>query len=387
MKFCEKCGQELLSRVCSFCGQEVKSSQPTAPQSKEPSETKQPEKKKFRWLRSDRPKRYLAEMALVSIVALISFFAIIPGLQGDSQQIELASEDEETMQPEEPAAPSEAQQFDGEFEQPDPALDDDYDPFGNQDSFFEWIGTWNFYQETPYVQAETQCSNGPCVVDNLRITFAPIEEYDLSEISGEIILETDKNTRLDSPVFVISEGQTELTREFVVLQVGDLQNYDGDYYFDFNFYDFFDAITFESDGREYNLGQGSVSAPTPSAQEPDEVEEDQTDFVLNDQECYRTNPVWWIECGVYSIAIDFALPTQAENGPHGYPVGYFDIPSIRSCDDIETIGYDIEGWAATFQAARDAGATQAFISTQHYAKLFELDTNRDGVICSSQAPD
>lgn len=91
---------------------------------------------------------------------------------------------------------------------------------------------------------------------------------------------------------------------------------------------------------------------------------------------------WWNNCS----EIPFQLGGE-ENSDHGYPTAFSEIPIIGDCSEIESIGLDIKGWAATFSAREDTGASQAFVSTAHYAKNYLLDTNGDGVICSSQAPE
>lgn len=73
MKFCDGCGQELSSSLCGFCGKEATTGDA-------PLENQQ-KNSKFRWLRSDRPKRYLAEMTLVGLVVLIASFIVAPNLQ------------------------------------------------------------------------------------------------------------------------------------------------------------------------------------------------------------------------------------------------------------------------------------------------------------------
>lgn len=313
---------------------------------------------------------------LLSLVALIGVFVIFPGLQEQPQQeAEMEVQEPQSSNPQE-----ETDQIPRELEQPQESLDEVPDtPKPNEqnqipledeafealdESIYQWIETWNFTQDEPYVEDGPNCIREACVYDNLRVTFEPIGNYGLGDLQGSIELRTEQDTRIEDPSFEIreGEGQTELYRKFLVQGVDDLKNYDGDYYFNFIFGDIYELISFESEGREYNLQ-------------------------VNEADCYRTSEIWWVECGLYSVLIDFEMPVEAENGPHGYPVGYYDIATISSCSEIEMIGFNINGWAATFQAARDAGATEAFVSTQHYAKLFELDTNLDGVVCSSQAPD
>lgn len=383
MKFCEKCGQELSSSVCGFCGQvskpQVSKEELNEPTSQKPSD----ERKRFRWLRSDRPKRYLAEMALLSLAALVGVFVIVPGLQGQPQmeaEIDVEDRGSSNSQEETDEIPRDSEEMqEPTDEEPNPQVQNEenqippeepqvpieeevFQPF--DESIYEWIETWNFEQDPPFLEDGPSCLREACVSETLRVTFEPIENFGLKDLEGSIELRTDKDTRISDPYFSIKagEGRTELYRQFLVQGLSDLRNYDGDYYFNFIFSGMYELISFESDGREFNLQ-------------------------LDEGSCYRTSEIWWLECGVYAFEMGFELPAQAENGPHGYPLGYYSIPSIRSCSEMETIGRNINGWAATFQAARNAGATQAFVSTQHYAKLFELDTNLDGVVCSSQAPE
>lgn len=382
MKYCEKCGQELSGSVCGFCGQASKPKDSDQEHPKPLQKQKTNEQKRFRWLRSDRPKRYLAEMALLSLVALIAVFVIVPGLQGQPQlEAEIDRDDSNSTNPqqeteeipaetekpqssleEESNPPEETEENESNLDEPQGSLDEDPYPPALDESIYDWIETWYLYQDDPFVEDGASCFREPCVFDNFRVSFEPIENFGLEDIEGSIEMRTEKDTRLTDSGFQIQEGQTEITRQFLVQDVDDLRNYDGDYYFNFIFWDSYELISFDSDGREFDL-------------------------LLNEGDCYRTSEIWWQDCGAYAAAIVFDLPTRAENGPHGYPVGYYDIPAIGSCDEIESIGYDISGWAATFQAARSAGATQAFVSTQYYAKLFELDTNLDGIVCSSQVPE
>lgn len=102
MKYCEKCGQELKSRVCQFCGQESKPVVSSIQQSSNNSQNH-----KFRWLRSDRPKRYLAEMGLLAIVALIALLVLIPSFQQEDlvAEVEPQQEEEQTEITEELSEP------------------------------------------------------------------------------------------------------------------------------------------------------------------------------------------------------------------------------------------------------------------------------------------
>jgi len=91
---------------------------------------------------------------------------------------------------------------------------------------------------------------------------------------------------------------------------------------------------------------------------------------------------WWNNCPEIPLRL-----AGEENSDHGYPTTFSEIPIIDDCSEIESIGFDIRGWAASFSARETSGASQAFVSTAHYSKNYHLDVNGDGVICSSQAPE
>lgn len=92
---------------------------------------------------------------------------------------------------------------------------------------------------------------------------------------------------------------------------------------------------------------------------------------------------WWTAC----MTVQFQLPEEAENSDHGYPTEYGRIPKLDICAEYQSLGWEIPGWAASFEARADTGAQSAFVSTQHYAVMSHLDTNLDGVVCSVEIPD
>lgn len=125
-------------------------------------------------------------------------------------------------------------------------------------------------------------------------------------------------------------------------------------------------------------------AQSPNAGEP-EGSEDRgglTDRNL-DEACLVANEIWWSKC----TELEYGIPVDPENSDHGYPLGYTEIAKIESCDEMTMIGFNLDGWAVSFDAKEAASASNAQVSTQYYAALRYLDTNMDGVLCSSQAPD
>jgi len=80
------------------------------------------------------------------------------------------------------------------------------------------------------------------------------------------------------------------------------------------------------------------------------------------------------------------LPTVPENSDHGRPVDDPNRIGPPNCDGLAATGLD-RGIAGSFALRDSAGAPSAMVSTQWYSKLFRLDTNNDGVICSPEAPE
>ena len=125
--------------------------------------------------------------------------------------------------------------------------------------------------------------------------------------------------------------------------------------------------------QDWYSGQNSQDNPDPSL--------DNERLLSN--ECLSVSAIWWAQC----TELELGIPESPENSDHGYPLDYNMIAKIESCDEMELIGFDLRGWAVTFEARELSGASQANVSTQYYAALRYLDTNQDGVLCSPQVPD
>jgi|GEM_PF-956528 len=80
------------------------------------------------------------------------------------------------------------------------------------------------------------------------------------------------------------------------------------------------------------------------------------------------------------------LPSVPENSDHGRPVDDPDRIGPPTCEGLASSGLGF-GIAGSFALRDAAGAPSAMVSTQWYTKLFHLDTNNDGVICSPEAPE
>ena len=80
------------------------------------------------------------------------------------------------------------------------------------------------------------------------------------------------------------------------------------------------------------------------------------------------------------------LPSVPENSDHGRPVDDPDRIGPPNCEGLASSGLGF-GIAGSFALRDAAGAPSAMVSTQWYTKLFRLDTNNDGVICSPEAPE
>ena len=102
-------------------------------------------------------------------------------------------------------------------------------------------------------------------------------------------------------------------------------------------------------------------------------------FDLDGGECGEN---WWVNCFKGNVA----LPEIAENSNHGRPVDDPDRIGPPSCQGLAESGL-ASGIAASFDYRQAAGARSAMVSTQWYATLYFLDTNEDGVLCSTEAPE
>jgi len=80
------------------------------------------------------------------------------------------------------------------------------------------------------------------------------------------------------------------------------------------------------------------------------------------------------------------LPAVPENSDHGRPVDDPERIGPPTCEGLASSGLGF-GIAGSFALRDAAGAPSAMVSTQWYTKLFRLDTNNDGVICSPEAPE
>ena len=80
------------------------------------------------------------------------------------------------------------------------------------------------------------------------------------------------------------------------------------------------------------------------------------------------------------------LPSVPENSDHGRPVDDPERIGPLTCEGLANTGLRF-GIAGSFALRNAAGAPSAMVSTQWYAKLFRLDTNNDGVLCSLEAPE
>ena len=80
------------------------------------------------------------------------------------------------------------------------------------------------------------------------------------------------------------------------------------------------------------------------------------------------------------------LPDVPENSNHGRPVNDPEKIGPPSCEGLLASGIR-SGIAGSFAFREKAGAPTAMVSTQWYSKLFHLDLNNDGVICSPEAPE
>lgn len=94
---------------------------------------------------------------------------------------------------------------------------------------------------------------------------------------------------------------------------------------------------------------------------------------------------WWTRCMKPSIP----LPAVAENSNHGLPTAYTKITPVFGCDLLidAYLPRRYDGIAATFSARELYGSPSTMVSTEWYAKLQQLDSNLDGVLCSEATPD
>ena len=90
---------------------------------------------------------------------------------------------------------------------------------------------------------------------------------------------------------------------------------------------------------------------------------------------------WWVDC-VDSPVLLPRIPEVDESRKQGGE--WVRTPTYESCEELNS-GKD--GIAATFEIKEQQGVTNATVNTYLYAANYLRDTNGDGVICSSQAPE
>lgn len=245
MKFCDGCGQELSSSSCGFCGKEE-----TAGDA--PLENQQ-KTSKFRWLRSDRPKRYLAEMTLVGLVVLISSFIVAPNLQtnpnASPETEELANVDE----PSSDQSPGDAS--DWNYNEISRSVDADGNPSQGEYSFSQWLETWDYSFEDPIVQRDVNCRNSICVKETLRITFEPMSDFNLYSIKGEIRSTSGQRLTPAQSSFEIVEGDQDFVFEFSNESLTDLREYPGNIFFRLEFFDFKPDYRIRPENRILDLSE------------------------------------------------------------------------------------------------------------------------------------
>jgi len=106
-----------------------------------------------------------------------------------------------------------------------------------------------------------------------------------------------------------------------------------------------------------------------------------------DAACFDQEDIWWRNC-IKPVVI---LPTVSENSDHGLPTDHEKIPGIKTVQTCERLftryAPPHDGIAGTFPVRTILGSATTMVSTEWYAKLQLLDTNRDGILCSSTTPD
>lgn len=228
MGFCDGCGQELSGSVCGFCGQ---ASTPVDA----PIET-QKKTSKFRWLRSDRPKRYLAEIVLISAVVLLSAFLIVPNFQADEST--LLEEDGSLTQEKTDEPPVSESEPSPDFYDISRSADSEGKPSQGQYSFSQWLETWDYSFDEPSVEKDNSCRNSTCVRETLRITFAPMSDFSLHTIKGVIRNTSGQRLSPTQESFEIVEGDRDYIFEFSNESFVDLRQYPGNIFFQLEFFEF-----------------------------------------------------------------------------------------------------------------------------------------------------
>ena len=239
MNYCDSCGQELIGSSCSFCGQQA-----SKPNAINPVQTAAPKSKKFRWLRSDRPKRYLAEMILVGSVVALTSFLVVPVIDSEltgsgenpapDNGIALSSEESG-----EPSAQSgSGGESDWNYNELSQSFDSDGNPSQGEYSFSQWLETWEYSYDVPSIQRGGICRESVCVQETLRVTFAPMSDYNLYSIKGFIRNSSGQRVTPSQSSFEIVEGDSEFVYQFINESFVDLREYPGNLFFRFDFSSF-----------------------------------------------------------------------------------------------------------------------------------------------------
>lgn len=229
MRFCDRCGQELDRSLCGFCGNKIVIVE-------SPVKVTEERKQWFRWFRSDRPKRYLAEMALVGLVVLISAFLVVPSFQTSPNETPLAessTESEETTSNQESST-----ETDWNYNEISRSFDEDGNPQQGQYSFTQWLETWDYSYAEPTILRDSNCRFSACVRETLRISFAPLADYNLYSIKGAIRNTSGQRITPAQANFEIVEGDDEFVFEFLNDSYTDLRNYPGNIFFQLEFFQF-----------------------------------------------------------------------------------------------------------------------------------------------------
>mgnify|MGYP006434956077 CR=1 FL=1 len=254
MNYCDSCGQELVGSSCSFCGQQA-----SKPASINPVQAAPPKSKRFRWLRSDRPKRYLAEMILVGSVVVLASFLVVPAIDSELANSESGSSPDGDMalntgDSEEPSAQSGSEgESDWNYNEISRSFDSDGNPSQGAYSFSQWLETWDYSYDVPSILRGGICRESVCVQETLRVTFAPMSDYNLYSIKGFVRNTSGQRVTPAQSSFEIVEGDNEFVYQFVNESFVDLRQYPGNLFFRFDFSGFEDEYRIQPDNRILDL--------------------------------------------------------------------------------------------------------------------------------------
>lgn len=92
---------------------------------------------------------------------------------------------------------------------------------------------------------------------------------------------------------------------------------------------------------------------------------------------------WWVDCIDSPVLLPLIPETEQYVGDTGE---WQRTPTYENCGQLNANGQR-NGIAATFDLREERGASNADVNTYLYAANYLLDTNVDGIICSSQAPE